>query len=109
MTEPDPQGFASNSWEGDCTHDRAGSVMEQKGSLVSHLVHKSDTPNKNHISYQEDNGQHTLRKDLACVLPNEALMPKPLDTYSLHRDVVYKANTNRHKGEIDINTVIVRD
>ena len=46
MTEPDPQGFASNNWEGDCTHDRAGSVMEQKGSLVLHLVHKSDTSTK---------------------------------------------------------------
>ena len=46
MTESDPQGFASNNWERDHTHDKAGSVMEQKGSLVSHLVHKSDTPTK---------------------------------------------------------------
>ena len=46
MAEPDPQGFASSIWEADGPRDRAGSVMEQKGSLASQLVQKSDTLTK---------------------------------------------------------------
>ena len=90
--QTDPQGFYSNNWGADPTPDWVVTAMERKPHLTPYTGFKS--PNTNHTSYQGDNGQHTLRKDVAGIDTkiSPALTPKTQDTHSLHRD----APTQKH-------------